>query len=190
MGRHHAVRGGACVQQRRARRAALIVLAACVAMMLLLGAAERAPAARAGEAGTGDTLVDRLLDGASLADAMEEAGFVTVDEHTVPAWFAQEIMPFARVRECYASSDLSAVFLSVSRGADESFAALRALFEEQGWVAVTDDEGGMLALMKDGGTCRWMTVNAQETETGWDAALRIQLASSEREGLRRAGDGS
>lgn len=190
MGRHQVGKAGACVQQRRVRSAALIIFASCAAMILLLGAAERASASKAAEAGASDTLVDRLLDGACLADAMEEAGFVTVDERTAPAWFAQEIMPFARVQECYANGDLSAIFLSVSRGADESFAALRALFEEQGWVAVTDDEGGMLALMKDGGTCRWMTVNAQETETGWDAALRIQLASSEREGLRRAGDGS
>lgn len=83
-----------------------------------------------------------------------------------------------------------AVLAIIEREPDEGFDALRRSFEEKGWLVATDDGQGTLSMIKEKGTCRWMTVSATKGETAWDAALRIQRTSPEPASPTRNGDGS
>lgn len=178
------------MQERRSKRAIILVLFFCCAC----GGALRASGDEAGlllaGAADAETVARSVMDGATAADAMRGIGYEAQEAAALPAWFVEEVLDASCVDEWFADEGMEAMFVTFSGATEMGRAEVRQMLLGRGWSVVTDDEAGMLSLVKEEGTCTWLTVNVREVGGVQDAILRIQRTSPEKDEQRRTGGGS
>lgn len=171
-------------------RCAVALLVGCAAVCAAVSGGVHAAEALSAPSAHANVICQAMFAGASLDEAMAQAGYDVMEAEEVPAWFAEEVIGPERLETCFAAEGMGVVFASILDGSDGSFAWLRSQFEARGWTVVTDDGKGMMSMEKDGGECRWMTVSARSDGERWDAAMRIQRVSRRTDEPSKAGGGS
>lgn len=176
--------------QHRFYRAMAAVVLGCASVFGVLFVGEHARAESIRGAPASGTVFEAVKDGSSLEDALEAAGFITVDSTVAPEWLTEEVIDLNMVQECYAHPGFDVLFISLEHGPDESFERLFGFFEARGWWVATDNGEGMISLVKDEGVCRWMTASVMNEQDRWDVALCIKHDWNESGQQQGMGDGS
>ncbi|MCI9129135.1 MAG: hypothetical protein HFJ65_02285 [Eggerthellaceae bacterium] len=172
-------------RMRLARAATVLVgIAFAVSCILLVGGGpvEAEAGADAQASLSAQDIVDQVAASGSLDGLMADSGYLALADG-LPEWFTDEVMDARLIDQAYGAEDWSIVYLSVSKQALGESGGVLGAFEEKGWIVMKDEEHGMASMVKEGGSCNWMTVSVAEAASAWDVVLRIQQASQGREGI-------
>lgn len=119
-------------------------------------------------------VVAQLQTERGLEDLFLAGGIQSLHESEAAAWFNHEIVPLNKTTEAWINQEETVCFAEIPKQFCEG-SHVKHLFKDKEWVEVKQESNpyseGVITMIKNEGTCRWMMILATETESVWNVTF-------------------